>query len=238
MLVDVFNKIPQEERQDALFEILLQRGELFYKILGFKSKWNEQLTFKLITDSRVFQNTEVARIQNLLYSPSVKRTREDEFIFEKFNDMLKRYGHERLAGIKIPSISDYLKDRSRGCPSKLLEETLILREKATPIRLYLTSHSGLLTNFNNVSNKTIIQLNNLSKEIFDDLPQINTQTVIGVRHDMSGYSDLSALSNTFDNQQYTPQYRCFTQIARALADNINYQTQYDEILKNNCIEKP
>lgn len=242
LFVDILKKISQGERNDALIEILTKKGELFYKILELKPLWNEGLTFKMITGSRVIQNHTIAHSQNLLYAPSVKRIREDELFYDnvlsKFNKMLKDYGRERIVGIEMPSISEYLKIKSKGNPERLLDETLELREKSTVIREFLNRNTvSLFTTENEIRRYTINQLNELSQEILNNLPKWEKQKVIGVQHDMYHYTDFSDLADAIANKQYSPQFKCFTEIAYRLSDVNKYNINYGKILKENCIDR-
>lgn len=79
-------EISLNDKMDGAFvDIITRNKTLLQKILEFQkeNEWNENLTLKLISDSRVLQNSITAQNKDLLYSASIKRAREEAFLNQK-----------------------------------------------------------------------------------------------------------------------------------------------------------
>jgi hypothetical protein len=123
------------------------------------------MTMDLLTEIRLISNRELANMKNKIYLPSIKRGRID-----KLNRLILETGVEsiiektsELSKLKMPSVKDYLIEKSKGKPKDLLKISCELRERFTPIRGYINDMGkGGITN-------SLATLNEIAKEVYNKI---------------------------------------------------------------------
>ena len=242
-------EISLNDKMDGAFvDIITRNKTLLQKILEFQkeNEWNENLTLKLISDSRVLQNSITAQNKHLLYSASIKRAREEAFINQKIykaiNQVIEKSNKLHInqgPAIKLPSICEYLVYKSKGNPQRLLDETMLLRELFTPVREYIKNNSQKLSfstgQCDEIAMESLIEISN---DLYASNCQHNTSctSTIVIETDnifTAPITDLSKVRDAVLNKTIKPQLRCFTEISR-LMRNSKQQSRYEEIFRYNC----
>ena len=242
-------EISLNDKMDGAFvDIITRNKTLLQKILEFQkeNEWNENLTLKLISDSRVLQNSITAQNKHLLYSASIKRAREEAFINQKIykaiNQVIEKSNKLYInqgPAIKLPSICEYLVYKSKGNPQRLLDETMLLRELFKPVREYIKNNSQKLSfstgQCDEIAMESLIEISN---DLYASNCQHNTSctSTIVIETDnifTAPITDLSKVRDAVLNKTIKPQLRCFTEISR-LMRNSKQQSRYEEIFRYNC----
>lgn len=241
-------EISLKDKMDGAFvDIITRNEELLSRIMEFRKQngWNENLTLKLISDSRVLQNSITAQSKHLLYSASIKRAKEEAFInrriyqmisqiIEKSNDLQINQG----PAIKLPSIREYLINKSKGNPQRLLDETVRLRELFNPVREYIKNNSKKLSfstgQYDEIAMESLIEISN---ELYASSCTISSSaSTVVIETDnifTAPITDLSKVKDAVLSRTIKPQLRCFTEMSR-LMRNSERQNKYEDIFRYNC----
>lgn len=242
-------EISLKDKMDGAFvDIITRNEELLSHIMKFREQngWNENLTLKLISDSRVLQNSITAQSKQLLYSASIKRAKEEAFInqriynaisqiIEKSNKLQINQG----PAIKLPSIKEYLINKSKGNPQKLLDETIRLRDLFKPVREYIKDNGKKLSfstgQYDEIAMESLIEISNelYASNCRQEAPASSTIVIETDNIFTAPITDLSKVKDAVLSKTIKPQLRCFTEMSR-LMRNSERQSKYEEIFRYNC----
>jgi hypothetical protein len=167
ILREEYLKISTFSNDSCCFKILNANEQIINKIFEFDNahKWNEALTMDLLTGIRIISNRELAKMKDKIYLPSIKRGRIDkpnrlrletrvESVIKKASDLSK---------LELPSIKDYLIEKSKGKPKDLLKISCELRERFTPIRDYIEDMGR------GGSTDSLATLNEIAKAVYNKI---------------------------------------------------------------------
>ncbi|WP_455496645.1 hypothetical protein [Coprobacter sp.] len=238
----------KDKLDGAFVDIITRNEELLFHIMKFQKQngWNENLTLKLISDSRVLQNSITAQSKHLLYSASIKRAKEEAFInqriyqaisqiIEKSNELQINQG----PAIKLPSMREYLINKSKGNPQRLLDETIRLRELFNPVREYINNNGNKLSfntgQYDEIAMESLIEISN---DLYASACKKNstTSSTVVIETDnifTAPITDLSKVKDAVLSRTIKPQLRCFTEMSR-LMRNSERQNKYEDIFRYNC----
>jgi AraC-like DNA-binding protein len=153
------------------YRILNNDNRIYDKIFNFVNEkgWNDTMTLNLLSEIRLLSNRELARMNDQVFSPSIKRGRIDYFnrlkrgqidtIQERIDSTIKKTGN-LLGAVKMPSIKEYIIEKGHGDPKEILKITCELRNKFSNIRKYIRNY-GKSGEINSIS-----VLNEIANELF------------------------------------------------------------------------
>jgi len=109
-----------------------------------KNGWNKTITLGLIAEMRFMTNRAFALEDKQSFLPSRKRSKiinVNKLIYEKIDSKILEMGTQFF--IKMPSLKDYLIERSNGDPKDILEYTCELRKEFKPFRSYINKNKKI-----------------------------------------------------------------------------------------------
>jgi hypothetical protein len=134
-------------KHDSSFcEIINKNEKILDSILSFSGKhgWSIAHTYKLVSDLRIHSNINVAVLNKAIYSPSVRRTIEENAarkFYLQFDKMIQTCYQELPEeiyyinhDIKLPSIESMLFNRGKSKPMDILKVSIELRDLFEPVR--------------------------------------------------------------------------------------------------------
>ncbi|MDR1443379.1 MAG: hypothetical protein LBI94_00705, partial [Treponema sp.] len=129
----------------SIIKIIVHEDRIFNKLVALSKSggWNGNMSFQIVSDLRIITNRVLARNNDKIYSPAVKRGRKEKPLLKaislKIEDIIKNANSNAWypESIEIPSIKEYLINKGNSNPVEILKIVSELRDKFAPIRNYI-----------------------------------------------------------------------------------------------------
>jgi hypothetical protein len=171
-IFEEYIKISKFSVDSCFFKIVNTNDKIIEKIFAFDDNvgWNEAMSYCIISEIKFLSNRLLAKMNNLIYLPSIKRGRIDNnnrllinrLLPDKIDSIIKE-SVSLIGKLNMPSLRDYIVEKSMGRPKEILKIVSDLRDKFRPVREYISDIKKDST-INSMS-----ALNEIANALFDKI---------------------------------------------------------------------